>query len=109
MTPSDTAHPEGETTREIAENIRFFAQDLLDNGHLFGAQIGGVMAIRDEADKLLSPPSRPQGEEGLDRDELTDLISDAISDGMEMDWQARDGARAVVAALIKENIVRVAS
>jgi hypothetical protein len=53
-----------------------------------------------------TPPSRPQGEEGLDRDELTDLISDAISDSMDMDWSYRDGARAVVAALIEEGIVK---
>lgn len=37
----------------------------------------------------------------MTRDELTDLISDAISDSIDMDWQPGMGARAVVEALIK--------
>lgn len=51
---------------------------------------------------------RPQGEDGLDREELIDLIADAISDSMDMDWSYRDGARAVVAALIEEGVVKIA-
>jgi hypothetical protein len=31
--------------------------------------------------------------------DIEDLIADAISDSLEMDWTSRDGARAVVAAL----------
>ena len=55
-------------------------------------------------DTFATPSPQP---DGADKDELTDLISDAISDSMDMDWSSRDGARAVVAALIKENIVRI--
>lgn len=55
-------------------------------------------------DTFATPSPQP---DGVDKDELADLISDAISDSMDMDWSSRDGARAVVAALIKENIVRI--
>lgn len=41
----------------------------------------------------------------VDRDDLTDIISDAISDSLDMDWTSTDGARAVVKALVKEGIV----
>jgi hypothetical protein len=37
---------------ERLERIRLYAQDLLENGHLFGGAIGNVMAIRDEADAI---------------------------------------------------------
>lgn len=40
----------------------------------------------------------------MDREELTDLISDAISDSIDMDWTASIGARYVVDALVKENV-----
>lgn len=43
--------------------------------------------------------------EVLDREELTVLISDAISDSIDMDWTASIGARHVVDALVKEGIV----
>ncbi len=43
-----------------------------------------------------------------DRDELLDLISDAISDSMDMDWVSRDGARSVLDALVKEGVVALA-
>jgi len=42
-----------------------------------------------------------------DREELLDTISDAIGDSMDMDWNYRDGARSVLAALVAENIVKV--
>lgn len=38
---------------------------------------------------------------GLDWGDLEDDISDAISDSMDMDWSSRDGAKAVVALLMK--------
>lgn len=41
-----------------------------------------------------------------DREELTDLIQQAISDSLDMDWTSRDGARAVVRALQEAGIVR---
>lgn len=41
----------------------------------------------------------------IDRDDLTDIISDAISDSLDMDWTSTDGARSVVKALVKEGIV----
>lgn len=37
----------------------------------------------------------------LDWSDLEDDISDAISDSMDMDWTSRDGAKAVVALLMK--------
>ena len=43
----------------------------------------------------------------IGKQELEDVISDAISDSMDMDWTSGIGARAVVAALIKENLVRI--
>lgn len=38
---------------------------------------------------------------GLDWSDLEDDIADAISDSMDMDWTSRDGARAVIALLMK--------
>ena len=38
---------------------------------------------------------------GLDWSDLEDDIVDAISDSMDMDWSSRDGAKAVVALLMK--------
>ena len=43
---------------------------------------------------------------GIDRQELEDLISDAIQDSFEMDWNSRDGARAVVRALEEGKVVK---
>lgn len=40
----------------------------------------------------------------MDREELTALISDAIADSIDMDWNASIGARHVVDALVKEKI-----
>ncbi len=42
----------------------------------------------------------------VDRQDLEDRITDAISDSFDMDWTARDGARAVVKALEDEGIVK---
>lgn len=41
----------------------------------------------------------------MDNQDLEDLIADAISDSLEMDWTSRDGARAVVAALYAEGLL----
>lgn len=41
-----------------------------------------------------------------DRDDLLDLIQQAISDSLDADWTSRDGARAVVDALQDAGIVR---
>lgn len=41
------------------------------------------------------------------RQELLDLVSDAISDSIDMDWTPTIGARYVVEALIKEGLVQV--
>jgi len=38
--------------------------------------------------------------------ELIDLIGDAISDSMDMDWTSTDGAKAALAALQKEGLLR---
>lgn len=43
----------------------------------------------------------------MTEEELTDLISDAITDSLEMDWTSRDGARAVVRALRAANVMPV--
>lgn len=37
----------------------------------------------------------------IDWSDLEDDIADAISDSMDMDWSSRDGAKAVVALLMK--------
>ena len=37
-----------------------------------------------------------------DREELIDLISEAISDSLDVDWTPRDGARTIIAALGEE-------
>lgn len=57
MSPDNTA-----ALVEVLDAIRVYAQDLLDNGHLFGAQISGVMAIRDEVDRGLLHPCAEEGE-----------------------------------------------
>jgi hypothetical protein len=41
---ADEATP-AEQVESHTQNIRSYAQDLLDNGHLFGGQVGSVMAI----------------------------------------------------------------
>jgi len=38
-------------------------------------------------------------------EELTDLIAEAISDSLDMDWNSSDGARAVVAMLWREGLL----
>ena len=43
----------------------------------------------------------------MDREELTDLISDAISDSIDMDWNSGIGARHVVDALLREGLVKL--
>lgn len=46
------------------------------------------------------------GRSPVDRGELTDLVSDAIGDSIDMDWTASIGARHVVDALIRERLIR---
>lgn len=41
----------------------------------------------------------------MTRKELADLIDDAISDSIDMDWTSAIGARAVVKMLIAEGLV----
>lgn len=41
----------------------------------------------------------------MTKEELTDLIADAITDSLDMDWNSHDGARSVVAALIAAGLV----
>jgi len=63
-----------------------------------------LLPVRVEGSSL-SQPSRTAQEPpsptpcDLDWSEFEDEISDAISDSLDMDWQSRDGARAVVAYL----------
>jgi len=52
MTDTPAPVTSGADLDECISNIRFFANDLLDNGHLFGGAVGSVMAIRDEAGKI---------------------------------------------------------
>lgn len=44
----------------------------------------------------------------LTREDLTDLIAEAISDSIDMDWNSTTGARYVVEALVKEGVVAFA-
>ncbi|WP_337846783.1 hypothetical protein [Sphingomonas sp.] len=41
----------------------------------------------------------------LDQQELEDVIADAITDSMDMDWTSTIGAKAVVRALQQEGVV----
>jgi hypothetical protein len=43
----------------------------------------------------------------FDRQDLEDLIADAIGDSMDIDWTYRDGARAVIRALEEDGILKV--
>lgn len=54
------------------------------------------------ADRILTLIAAARPAETRDWSEFEDEISDAISDSIDMDWSARDGARAVVALLNKE-------
>jgi hypothetical protein len=42
----------------------------------------------------------------FDRQDLEDMIADAIGDSMDMDWTYRDGARAVIRALEEDGILK---
>lgn len=53
------------------------------------------------ADEPIAIALRQYPPEVIDWSDLEDDIADAISDSMDMDWTSRDGARAVVAMLIK--------
>lgn len=61
---NDTSGAELSEATERVQRIRLFAQDLLDNGHLYGGAIGDVMAIRDEADALLAARSEGPAPDG---------------------------------------------
>ena len=41
----------------------------------------------------------------FDRQDLLDLITEAIADSLEPDWTCRDGARAVLNALIDDRVI----
>lgn len=41
----------------------------------------------------------------FDKQDLEGLISDAIADSLDVDWTSRDGARAVVQALVDDGII----
>lgn len=43
----------------------------------------------------------------MDDIDLEDLMADAINDSLDMDWNGRDGARAVMRALADEGLVIV--
>jgi len=69
---------------ESLKSIRFFAQDMLENGHLFGGQTGSVMAIRDEADKASAALSAYREDRGgAEDDALLDKIGSRIADEVE--------------------------
>lgn len=46
--------------------------------------------------------------QALDRETVEDLISDAISDSLDMDWQPGWGARTVLDALLREGLISIA-
>lgn len=41
----------------------------------------------------------------MTREDLTDIISDALGDSMDVDWNYATGARYVIDALIKEGVI----
>lgn len=41
----------------------------------------------------------------FNREDLEDLIAEAIGDSMDVDWTYRDGARAVIRALEEDGII----
>lgn len=53
------------------------------------------------ADEPIAMALRQYPPEVIDWSDLEDDIADAISDSMDMDWTSRDGAKAVVAMLMK--------
>lgn len=53
------------------------------------------------ADEPIAIALRQYPPEVIDWTDLEDDIADAISDSMDMDWTSRDGAKAVVALLMK--------
>lgn len=53
------------------------------------------------ADEPIAIALRQYPPEVIDWSDLEDDIADAISDSMDMDWTSRDGAKAVVALLMK--------
>lgn len=53
------------------------------------------------ADEVLAKALKEHPLGGIDWSDLEADISDAISDSMDMDWSSRDGAKAVVALLMK--------
>lgn len=53
------------------------------------------------ADEPIALALRQYPPEVIDWSDLEDDIADAISDSMDMDWTSRDGAKAVVALLMK--------
>lgn len=69
--------------------------------------IGGVLGVGEgqgtlpEAAPLSVPTEREDGpsDQPFDWSEYEDDISDAISDSIDMDWSARDGAKAVIRCL----------
>lgn len=53
------------------------------------------------ADEAIAAGLKAFPAEVIDWSDLEDDIADAISDSMDMDWTSRDGAKAVVALLMK--------
>lgn len=49
--------------------------------------------------------ARVEGYPVPDEQVLEDIIGDAIGDSFDMDWQARDGAKAVIQALKEEGVI----
>lgn len=45
----------------------------------------------------------------MSREELTDIVSEAIGDSIDMDWSPTIGARYVVEALVKEGVITLGS
>lgn len=41
----------------------------------------------------------------FDKQDLLDLITEALDNSLEPEWTCRDGARAVVSALVDDNII----
>lgn len=93
----------GDALREAVSFEQAWAQKEAEGyqyGHdaLENVRFGWEIAVA-----ALSQPSPDEGAgEPVNDDELTDLISDAISDSIDMDWSGSIGARAVVRALKAE-------
>lgn len=72
------------------------------NGWIVDVHSFEYASARIKGDKVReNPDERPHRDDAarLDRQELEDLIADAIADSFDPDWSHRDGARAVLAAL----------